>query len=238
MPWRVCPIDVVFSKPISYTLHVTKDHPVESCNVYRSDLTKSGVLSDNFCRCLPYWGTVVMFRHPGEDYTAHGPHYAATASHNAYRSYAVSITLPILMCEINSAFLPLQQIRYSSLDFDTAHQIHNLFTINKQFYLRLISNTQSVFRQVHSHFQSNFSTGCNLVLLLSNCSILYFFKVTQQLITSSSSSSHHLHSSPYLPYNNVLQKAVRVPDVTNPVSLPSICCTQDALFSLTRCHIS
>ena len=96
MPRRIRPVDVVSSKPISWELHVTKDHPVESCNAYRSDLAKSGVLSDNFCRCLPYWGTVVMLRRPGEDYTAHGAHYTATSPpppHNAHRSYAVSGTL-------------------------------------------------------------------------------------------------------------------------------------------------
>jgi len=143
MPRRICPFDVVFSKPISWELHVTKDHPVESCNAYRSDLTKSGVLSDNFCRCLPYWGAAAMFRRPGEDYTAQGAHYTATStSHNAHlhRSYDVSGTLSPASCvKLIPLFFhsSISDIRAWTSTRLTRYTVYFKLT-NKQTYIRLI----------------------------------------------------------------------------------------------------
>jgi hypothetical protein len=163
-----------------------------------------------------------MFRRPGEDYTAHGPHYTATAPHNAHRSYAVSGTPHVLVCAINSAFLPLQSVRHSSLNFDTAHQIHNLFKINKQVYLRLIHSRSPPFdkstvspktRAPHRAIECFF-----FQFTLSSI----FFGVIQQMVTSSSSSSRHFHPSLSHPFNKVFQKTVPRHDVTNPVTLPSV----------------
>ena len=82
---------IVSSMPIFWKLCIVQDHPVESCNAYRSNLTKSGELSDNFCRCLRYWETAVMSQRP-LDYTAHGAYYTPTPSNNACCSYIVSRT--------------------------------------------------------------------------------------------------------------------------------------------------
>ena len=87
------------------------------------------------------------------------------------------------------------------------------------FYVRLwdtafpfIINTQSVLRPVHSIFQSEFSTACDLVLPLSNSVSSRFLKVIQQLLTSTSSCSPPF----YLPFNNLFQNPVPKQDMTNP----------------------
>ena len=73
----------------------------------------------------------------------------------------------------------------------------------------------------HSHFHC---TQCDIVLLLSIYSVSAFLKVIHQLRTPSSSSSLYFF---YHSFNNVFQKAVPTPAVTNPVSLPTIYCLYD-----------
>ena len=84
----------------------------------------------------------------------------------------------------------------------------------------------STLQHVHSLFQSEFFTKCDLMLSVSNFSILSFLKVIQQLLTSSS-SSYRLF---YLSCNNVFQKAVAMQCVANPTSLPLFQCMQDIPF--------
>ena len=71
--------------------------------------------------------------------------------------------------------------------------------------------------QVHSLWQSKFSTEYDLVLPLSISDILIssrFLKVIQKLLTSSSSSSLHF----CIPFNNLFEKAVLTQDMTSSVS--------------------
>ena len=92
----------------------------------------------------------------------------------------------------------------------------------------LVSNhsfiLQSVLRQHHSLFQSEFCTECDLVLPLSICSILSFPLCNPVSAYVFFPFLPSLNSSLYLPFNNVYQKPVPTQDVTNPVSLPTFYC--------------
>jgi hypothetical protein len=59
-----------------------------------------------------------------------------------------------------------------------------------------------------------------------------FLKVIPWLFTSSSSSFRHFYPSLYLSFKNLFQKAVPTQNVTNPVSLPSVCCMYDIPLSI------
>ena len=96
---------------------------------------------------------------------------------------------------------------------------------------------QFVLWQVHTLFQSEFSTECNLVLPLSNSSIINCLKVIQQLFMSSCSSSSNFCPSFYLSFSNI-QKAVSMQDVTNPFSLLLFVVCKIFLFSLTLSNTS
>jgi hypothetical protein len=81
----------------------------------------------------------------------------------------------------------------------------------------------SISRQVHSLLQSQSSTHRDPVRPLE-----IFLKLIKWLLTFSSSPSRHFFPSLSLSFSNVLQKAVPMQDVTDPVSLPSIyCCMYD-----------
>jgi len=67
--------------------------------------------------------------------------------------------------------------------------------------------------QVHSPFQSQFSTQCDLMFPLSIYSIL---KVIQQPPTYFSSSSRHFYPSLYLPFSKMFQNAVPTQYMTHP----------------------
>ena len=90
---------------------------------------------------------------------------------------------------------------------------------------------------VHTLFQSEFSTECDLVLPLSVSSIFGFLQVIQQLLMSSSSSSSNFYPSFYRSFNNI-QKAVSVQDVTNPVSLLLFIVCKIFLYFLTQSNTS
>jgi len=67
---------------------------------------------------------------------------------------------------------------------------------------------QFTLQQIHSLFESEFSTQCDAVWQL----------------TFPFSSSRHFNPFFYLSFNNVIYKAVPMQDVTNLVSLPSFYC--------------
>jgi len=94
-------------------------------------------------------------------------------------------------------------------------------------------------RPVHSLFQSQFSTQCDLVLPLAISSILFFpLKVNSSclclLLRLPITSVFPL----YLSLNSLFQKAVPTQDVTNPVSLTSFYCLYDVPLPLTLCNTS
>lgn len=97
---------------------------------------------------------------------------------------------------------------------------------NFKLHIIVFTITSSALRQVHSLFQSEFSTG-GIYYFLLVCQIYSpFLKVILQLLTSSYSSS----SRPfYLSFNYVFQKAVPTQVVTYTVSLPLLYCMQDFL---------
>ena len=102
--------------------------------------------------------------------------------------------------------------------------------MSKYYYNSAISHSfisQSVFKHFHSPFQSHFSTEGDLVLRLSICGILSYPLDHPVAAYFLSSSSPHFYPSHHLLFNNVFQKAVPTPNVTNPVRLSSFYCMQD-----------
>ena len=103
--------------------------------------------------------------------------------------------------------IPLLYIIWNAACFDRCLLLGVLCSSSKSRQFHKISQIlqniffvpQSVWRQVHSHFQREFSTLCDIVLPLSVYSILSFLRFIQYLLTSSSLSFLHLYSSSYLP---------------------------------------
>ena len=104
----------------------------------------------------------------------------------------------------------------------------DLFAIKHLATCSLMSfNPQSVFRQVYNLFQNQLYKEGDILLPLSISSTLSFPEGIQQLLMSFPSSSCHFYPSTYLSFNNVFQKAVLTQDVTNPVNLSFLYCTQE-----------
>ena len=94
-------------------------------------------------------------------------------------------------------------------------------------------------RPVHSLFQREFFIPCDTQCFRFQLPVSYnFLNVIQYLLTSSSSSSRHVDPSFSLSFHNVIQKAVPTQDVTNPVSVPSLCCILAISFFLDSHVIS
>ena len=112
---------------------------------------------------------------------------------------------------------PLYQQQMSEGGGGTAVAIVWVSVVLRMFRVYIQSKpfiAQSVLRQAHSLFQSQFSTGCDLVLPLPTSTLFRFLQVIQQLLTSSSSYS-------LLPFiQQSFQQAVPTQDLTNQVSLP------------------
>ena len=92
--------------------------------------------------------------------------------------------------------------------------------------VKLLIILKPVLWQVYRLFHSEFSLQCDVVFPLSVSTVLLFPCCIQCLLMSYSLSSYYFYPFFYLSFSNMFWKAVPMQNVTNPVILPSVYCTQ------------